>query len=83
MIQINSYANLVPKNAVNGIAKVGFQGYPGSEIFINGNKFIVGNSGQFELYNKNISIYALGVKIKIGEPFIITYKYIPSDEKEE
>lgn len=81
-VQTNSFINLVPSNAKDGIAKVGFQGYPGTEVFINGNKFIVGNSGQFELYNKNISIYALGAKAKVGEPFVITYKYIPSDIKE-
>ena len=82
LVQTNSYINLMPNDAADGIVKVGFQGYPGSEVFINGNKFIVGNSGQFELYNKNINIYALGAKAKVGEPFVITYKYIPSGIKE-
>jgi hypothetical protein len=57
--------------------KVGIQGSPGTVFILNGSKFIIGKTGVFELYNRNVEIYSLGFKVVEGNPFIVTYKYLP------
>lgn len=67
--------------------KMAIQGSPETNFIINGELFKIGKSGKFELYNKNIEIYSLGVAPailtqedtdKLLGPFVVTYKWKPS-----
>lgn len=62
------------------LAKMAIQGAPKTRFIINGELFQIGRSGKFELYNKNIAIYSLGIEAVEGSPFIVTYKWIPQQQ---
>ena len=78
--------DLVAMNNFNFV-KMAIQSSPETNFVINGELFKIGKSGKFELYNKNIEIYSLGVAPviltekgtdKILGPFVVTYKWKPS-----
>jgi len=85
-VKIAVMKDLVAMNNFNFV-KMAIQGSPETNFIINGELFKIGKSGKFELYNKNIEIYSLGVipailteqdTDKILGPFVVTYKWKPS-----